>query len=747
MMVGPRRSFGVLGGVVLLVTGLMMASAAAAGEEAPGVEWTRQFGTSGDDWVDGLALDSGGVYVTGVAPGALPGQINTGGADVFVRKFDLDGNELWTRQFGTSADDRGIAVAVDDGAVYLTGFTYGALPGHANAGSRDVFVRKYDVDGNEQWTRQFGTTGEDLGIAVAVDAEGVYLAGGTKGALPGGSHAGGWDVFARRYDLDGNEQWTRQFGTVGDDLGPGLAVHGDGMYLTGYTDGALPDQTSAGGLDAWVRRYDLDGNERWTRQFGTPGDDSGASVAVDTTGLHVAGDTTGVFPGQSGAGPGDVFVRRYSLDGNDLWTRQFGTDKHDSAQDMAVDTTGLYLTGHTTGEFPGQTHTGAKDVWLRKLEFEGSELWTRQFGTAGDDWGLGVAVGSEGGVYLTGPTRGVLPGQASAGNLDVWVRRYGADALCGGAAVTIAGSDGADVITGTPGDDVIDARGGDDTVFGRGGNDIVCGGDGNDTLRGGPDQDFISGGEGHDMLYGGSAADTLRGEGGGDWLWGDQGNDDLDGGNGDDVLRGWVGDDVLSGGADNDRLYGGPDADTVSGGDGYDVLYGGPGPDTLNGDGSGDRLWGNLGSDSLDGGTGDDVLWGWVGDDVLSGGADNDRLHGGPDQDTISGGDGHDELFGGPDPDTLNGDGGDDLLWGHQGNDTMSGGDGNDVLRGWVGDDVLSGGADHDRLYGSADDDIVNGDAGDDTLDGGDGTDTLDGGLDTDTCTNGEIFNSCEVIL
>ena len=54
-------------------------------------------------------------------------------------------------------------VSVDDGGnVYLAGWTYGALPGQTHAGVRDVFVRKYDGSGTELWTRQFGTADDRL---------------------------------------------------------------------------------------------------------------------------------------------------------------------------------------------------------------------------------------------------------------------------------------------------------------------------------------------------------------------------------------------------------------------------------------------------------------------------------------------------------------------------------------------------------------------------------------------------------
>ena len=64
--------------------------------------WTRQFGTSGYDFARAVAVDpEGNVYVAGRTEGALPGQVSSGDFDAFVRKYDRDGDEVWTRQFGT----------------------------------------------------------------------------------------------------------------------------------------------------------------------------------------------------------------------------------------------------------------------------------------------------------------------------------------------------------------------------------------------------------------------------------------------------------------------------------------------------------------------------------------------------------------------------------------------------------------------------------------------------------------------
>ena len=95
------------------------------------------------DWGYGVAVDANGVYVTGSADAQLPRQTSAGLRDVFVRKYSTDGTKGWTRQFGTSDGDEGMGVATGTAGVYVTGHTRGALPGHTSAGSYDVFVRRY----------------------------------------------------------------------------------------------------------------------------------------------------------------------------------------------------------------------------------------------------------------------------------------------------------------------------------------------------------------------------------------------------------------------------------------------------------------------------------------------------------------------------------------------------------------------------------------------------------------------------
>ena len=103
-----------------------------------------------------------------------------------LEQRSVAGGITWTRQVGTSADDYGWAAAVDgSGNVYVAGVTSGAFA-FTNQGGRDAIVAKYDPSGSFIWSRQLGAALDQWGRGVAVDSSGnVYLAGWTQSSLNG----------------------------------------------------------------------------------------------------------------------------------------------------------------------------------------------------------------------------------------------------------------------------------------------------------------------------------------------------------------------------------------------------------------------------------------------------------------------------------------------------------------------------------------------------------------------------------
>lgn len=399
--------------------------------------------------LDAVSLDRRAVDDDAVLDGAVQGGPSPSGAaendaaqnpgtdasaaDVESSTSALVAEPLWLDQFSAEdSDDRVISMAADGVATYAVGGTYGSLNGQSHRAYQDGFVRRYNPDGTVVWTRQFGAVGDDGAAAIALYGSGadqaVYVGGSTDHNLDGPSR-GLWDGVLRRYRPNGSLVWARQFGSAGDEFVTGVATDDSGVYVVGHTDASFAGRWW-GYQDAFVRRYSHDGDIIWTRQFGTADPDYASSVTVvdapDGPMVVVGGATAGGLAG-SQTGVWDAYVRAYDTNGGVRWTRQYGTAGDDRILDLSPTTTsdeaGFYVTGYTEGALPGQSFTGIYDGYVRRYDAAGSEVWTRQFGTGTNDRATEVSV-TRGGVHVVGWSRGAVGGTGNAGAADVSVHSF-----------------------------------------------------------------------------------------------------------------------------------------------------------------------------------------------------------------------------------------------------------------------------------------------------------------------------------
>lgn len=287
----------------------------------------------------------------------------------------------WQRTFGSSSDELALAVAASQGNVYTAGYTTGAF-GLESMGGQDVFVTKHNAQGELLWVRQLGSPAHDRALAVAADPAGnVYVTGYTWGSVvPGVLNQGGTDIFVAKYGADGTLAWVRQLGTDMDDFGTGVAVRRngqDGLVITGYSLGVLHGTASSSNYNY------------------------------------------------------DVVVVKFDQAGNEYWRRQFGTARSDVALGVALsDSEDIYIAGHTQGSLDGVTMPGTTvDLFVASYDLAGTPRWVRQLGSTTDEFGTGVAVRRdrpEGPdlVYVSGYTFGALDGNVRAGSYDAVLVKY-----------------------------------------------------------------------------------------------------------------------------------------------------------------------------------------------------------------------------------------------------------------------------------------------------------------------------------
>ncbi|MCX7002510.1 MAG: SBBP repeat-containing protein [bacterium] len=116
--------------------------------------WTRVRGTATDEWLRAVAVRDSLICAAGSCLGSMDGQPFVGREDALLMAYDTNGTWRWTRTRGSDDDDTVTGVALDRASnIYLTGYTFGAFDGQVNRGGADIFLIKYDAAGTHQWTR------------------------------------------------------------------------------------------------------------------------------------------------------------------------------------------------------------------------------------------------------------------------------------------------------------------------------------------------------------------------------------------------------------------------------------------------------------------------------------------------------------------------------------------------------------------------------------------------------------------
>ena len=199
--------------------------------------WTRQFGTEAFDQGCNLAIDDqDNIYVVGDTYGNMAQPV-VGETDTFLVKFDSQGQTLWTTQHSMGEKDMGTRLVLDpQGGIYV-----GGILDYGN--HRAVFISRLDEHGGHVWSHSVGDDRTSVWLKkIEVDRQGgVYIFGNTRGDL-GGSNAGRDDMFLWKYDGDGQVLWTEMSGTHEHDFARDLLIDDQGdIYLAGSTRGRFID--------------------------------------------------------------------------------------------------------------------------------------------------------------------------------------------------------------------------------------------------------------------------------------------------------------------------------------------------------------------------------------------------------------------------------------------------------------------------------------------------------------------------
>lgn len=392
---------------------------------------------------------------------------STGQDDIFIWKMSSDGQFMWVKQIGGALSQFVEDLALDaDGNIYITGRMDGLtdfdpsentfeLNATGGVGAGDIYIAKYNTDGDLVWAQKIGAGSAQSGNGICVANDGsVYVTGQFFGTLidfdngPGEALLtatfGTVDMFIMKLTGDGIFQWAKrlsdQTNTNSQEYGKGVRSDASGnIYIHGQYSATSSvdfdpgpnefDMTPiAGLLNTFVMKLTADGIFQWARQI-----DTNFTLAENAFALNASGDLIlgGSFTGTVDADPGvgsvsltsaggtDIFISQWNTNGAHVWTRQIGGVDNDWATAVTLDANDfIFFTGgfqntvdfdQGPGEFLLSDDSSYNDAFICKMDEDGIFEWALDFGGSNSYCtGAGVLIDMDENIIMAGTFYGSI---------------------------------------------------------------------------------------------------------------------------------------------------------------------------------------------------------------------------------------------------------------------------------------------------------------------------------------------------
>jgi hypothetical protein len=410
-------------------------------------QWDKTFGGNNDDILNSVCqTPDGGILLGGLSSSAISGDKTTnskGGSDYWIIKTDKNGNKLWEKGFGGTGDDKlRTIVIMPNGNFLLAGSSNSTTSGDKSAntkGGYDYWLVLIDQNGNKIWDKTLGGSAQDILHSAILLNNGTFLLGGDSNSNQSSDKTqnskGGNDFWLVNIDENGNKIWDKTLGGSDDDNLRGIsAVPSNGYMLVGSslsTSSGDKTESNKGGTDYWIVRVDQNGNKIWDKTYGGNNNDGAYSVLVTSDEeFLITGDS---YSSQSGdktttsKGGRDYWIIKTDKNGNKLWEKGFGTDADDNLRtSLKTSDGGFLLVGYSNGSLSEDKTVDGKggyDYWVLKVNSSGLKLWNQAFGGPNDDYIIAASPMNDdyilGGYSLSGQSND--KSQPNKGGLDYWI--------------------------------------------------------------------------------------------------------------------------------------------------------------------------------------------------------------------------------------------------------------------------------------------------------------------------------------
>lgn len=461
--------------------------------------WAKGHGGLNNDAGRAVCTDpSGNVIVAGgfSAPSMLIGTVTVnsmGSSDIYLAKFDPQGNMIWIQTIGgTGLDIVGSVCTGTNGNIYICGYYdspvlsigTGTLGQASTAGNYDMFVAQYSTGGACLWSFKYGGASSEQarGIAYSSTLNNVIVTGhfntatfavGAYNVSNSATSGASQDVFVARFSgTFGTPAGAWATGGVNsNDYGYSVVTDASNIYIggsfspiSGNVSTIGTGVTSLGSQDVFIAKYTNAQVFQWVRTGGSASTSADYFLNMDidaSSNIYFCGSYYGLpmtigTASLPNSGQGDAFIAKYNSSGTFQWANKLGSPLAEMANGVAVDgNNNVYLTGYFSGtvipvgsySLTNSTAGSTQDIFVVKYNSAGTPQWVSSAACVGYESAYGIAADATGNVYVTGAYN--VSGQmafgtttlSSNGNNDSFLAKIGClTATIGGLSNVCTGS-------------------------------------------------------------------------------------------------------------------------------------------------------------------------------------------------------------------------------------------------------------------------------------------------------------------
>ena len=427
-----------------IIAGLLLIYCKVLFAQTIDFQWAVKAGGRFSDASSDITIDnSGNIITTGYFTNSASFSniqlVSAGSADIFIAKFDPNGNIIWAVKAGGPNYDEAFSITTDkSNNILITGIfsglaTFGTvtIQSSGDINYSDVFVAKYSPDGNLLWVRKGGGDFSDSGEDIKVDnSDNIYVSGiFTLSAFFDDiplQEVDAFGTFLIKYNPSGIIQWVKvlnggtPFNIYGlyysDARSNSIAINDNSIFISGtFTDYIVIENDSllsAGDWDTYLAKYNTDGTFEWVKQikgglvwnFDSETDGNGnlylkgvfeTKASFDNITLTI-NDSSYIY---------NSFIAKYNQKGDAIWAIQEGS--------FAWSTR---LTINNSGKI---SIIGLKyiynDIYISQYDSLGNKLWSDSINSTSNKIPGGIKDDNNGNLIISGG----FSGQLNFGNFSL----------------------------------------------------------------------------------------------------------------------------------------------------------------------------------------------------------------------------------------------------------------------------------------------------------------------------------------